>query len=167
MPRTYHRPFRGGAVATLLTATALTIGPAANSLAAQEQPPPSQKAVFIAPNASGTLSQSVRVGNTLYLSGVLGTVDGALAPGGIGPETRQALANLATSLKAGGATVDDVVQCTVFIADMADFAAMNEVYVPFFAPHPPARTTVAVNGMALNARIEVQCVAVVGAGAGS
>lgn len=164
---TPRRPFRGGPTAALLTAAALIIGPAAGSLGAQEQPPPTpppQKAEFIGPNASGTLSQSVRIGNTLYLSGVLGTVDGALAPGGIGAETRQALTNLAANLQRAGATVDDVVQCTVFIADMADFAAMNAVYIPFFTKHRPARTTVAVNGMALDARIEIQCVAVIGAG---
>lgn len=151
------------ASAAALAVVLLAAGPAARPLAAQQAP---QKAEFIGPNASGTLSQSVKVGNTVYLSGVLGTVDGALVPGGIAGQTRQALTNMGVALQRAGASMDDVVQCTVFLADMAEWPAMNQVYIPFFPKHRPARTAVAVSGMALDARVEIQCVAVIGAGGG-
>lgn len=153
--------------AAVTLAAAMLAGPAARPLAAQQAPqPPAPKAEFIGPNASGTLSQSVRVGGTVYLSGMLGTVDGALVAGGIAGQTKQALTNMAGALERAGATMDDVVQCTVFLADMAEWPAMNTVYIPFFPKHRPARTAVAVNGMALDARVEIQCVAVIGAGSG-
>jgi reactive intermediate/imine deaminase len=108
----------------------------------------------------------VRVGETVYLSGVLGTgADGALAPGGVGPETRQALTTMRATLARAGATMDDVVKCTVFLLDMQEWPAMNAVYAEFFPGHKPARSAVAVAGLARGARVEVECVAVRGAGA--
>lgn len=160
------RPRTGPIVAALAIAAAMVAGPAVRPLAAQQAPQATTpKAEFIGPNASGTLSQSVRVGGTIYLSGMLGTANGALVPGGIAGQTKQALTNMTAALERAGATIDDVVQCTVFLADMAEWPAMNEVYIPFFARHRPARTAVAVNGLALDARVEIQCVAVKGAGA--
>ena len=105
------------------------------------------------------LSSAVRVGNTLYLSGQLGLG----GERGITPETRAAMENIKTILEANGATMDDVVKCTVFLADFAEWGAMNEVYAPYFAKHRPARSAVAVSGMAANARVEIECMAVVGA----
>jgi 2-iminobutanoate/2-iminopropanoate deaminase len=132
----------------------------ATSLAAQ-QPGPVQ---YIAPNASAPFSHVVRAGNTVYLSGMLGTAPGGeLAPGGIQLETRQTLENIRTALERVGATMDDLVKCTVFLADMAEWAKMNEVYVTFFPNHRPARTAVGVNGLARDARIEIECNAVIGA----
>ena len=105
------------------------------------------------------LSSAVRVGRTLYLSGQLGLG----GERGIGPETRGAMDNIRTLLEANGATMDDVVKCTVFLADFAEWGAMNEVYVTYFEKHRPARSAVAVSGMAANARVEIECMAVVGA----
>jgi 2-iminobutanoate/2-iminopropanoate deaminase len=105
------------------------------------------------------LSSVVRVGRTLYLSGQLGLG----GERGITPETRAAMENIKTLLEANGATMDDVVKCTVFLADFAEWPAMNEVYAPYFAKHRPARSAVAVSGMAANARVEIECMAVLGA----
>jgi len=105
------------------------------------------------------LSSAVRVGRTLYLSGQLGLG----GERGITPETRAALENIKTLLETNGATMDDVVKCTVFLADFAEWGAMNDVYVTYFPKHRPARSAVAVSGMAANARVEIECMAVVGA----
>jgi 2-iminobutanoate/2-iminopropanoate deaminase len=105
------------------------------------------------------LSSAVRVGRTLYLSGQLGLG----GERGITPETRAALENIRKLLEENGATMDDVVKCTVFLADFAEWGAMNEVYTSFFTKHRPARSAVAVSGMAANARVEFECIAVVGA----
>lgn len=105
------------------------------------------------------LSNAVRVGNTLYLSGQLGLG----GERGIVPETRGALDNIRQLLEANGATMEDVVKCTVFLADFAEWSAMNDVYVSFFTKHRPARSAVAVGGMAANARVEIECMAVIGA----
>lgn len=163
-PSVPHRPSAALPLAAVALAAMIIAGPAARPLAAQQ--PTAQAAVkaeYGEPSASGTLSRSVKVGQTIYLAGVLGTVDGALVPGGITAETKQALTNMTGVLERAGATIDDVVQCTVFVADMKEVPAMNAAYIPFFTKHRPARTALAVSGLALDARIEIQCVAVVGA----
>jgi 2-iminobutanoate/2-iminopropanoate deaminase len=105
------------------------------------------------------LSSAVRVGNTLYLSGQLGI----RGERGITPETRATMENIKSLLEANGATMDDVIKCTVFLADFAEWGAMNEVYAPYFQKHRPARSAVAVSGMAGDARVEIECMAVIGA----
>ena len=105
------------------------------------------------------LSNAVRVGNTLYLSGQLGTS----GERGIAPETKAALERIKTLLEANGSHMDDVVKCTVFLADFAEWGAMNEVYTTYFTKHRPARSAVAVSGMASDARVEIECMAVIGA----
>jgi reactive intermediate/imine deaminase len=108
-------------------------------------------------------STAVRVGDMLYLSGQIGTVpEQGLVSGGIGPETRQTLENIEAVLEYVGSSLDRVVKCTVFLADIADYAAMNEVYRTFFPENPPARSTVAGSGLALGARVEIECMALVG-----
>jgi 2-iminobutanoate/2-iminopropanoate deaminase len=125
-----------------------------------------QKEVLAVPGAVAGLpfSPAVKVGNMLYLSGQIGNHIGTreLVAGGIGPETRQALENIRTVLEAAGSSLDRVVKCTVFLADIADYGAMNEVYASFFPKDPPARSTVAGSGLALGARVEVECLAVAG-----
>ncbi len=98
----------------------------------------------------------------VYTSGQVGLdpVKGELVAGGIKPETRRVLENLAAVLRGAGLTLADVVKTTVFIADMQDFAAMNEVYGEAFGGSPPARTTIAAAGLPRNARVEIECVAV-------
>lgn len=105
-------------------------------------------------------SPVIRSNGLLFLSGSVGTVPGGgLAEGGIEAETRQALENVATLLSAAGAGVADLLRCTVYLADIADYQAMNEIYGAFVADPPPARTTVAVAGLPLGARVEVECMA--------
>lgn len=115
--------------------------------------------VTIFPNASSV----ARVGNLLFLSGVIGVKPGTreLVEGGIGPETRQALATIQTVLHATNATLDDIAKCTVFLTDFSEAPKMNEIYGEFFPHQRPARTTVQVAGLARGARIEIECVAVV------
>src|SRR5947207_12986376 len=109
-------------------------------------------------------SSAVRVGNMLYLSGQLGNVPGTrqLADTGIAGQTRQALENVKAVLAAAGTTLERVVKCTVFLSDIRDYAAMNAVYATYFPKDPPARSTVAGSGLALGARVEIECLAVVG-----
>jgi 2-iminobutanoate/2-iminopropanoate deaminase len=108
-------------------------------------------------------SAAVRVGPMLYLSGQLGTDSaGKLVPGGIEPETRQALENIRAILERSGSSMDRVVKCTAMLADMADWPAMNRVYVTFFPAHMPARSAFGANGLALGARIELECWAAAG-----
>jgi reactive intermediate/imine deaminase len=106
-------------------------------------------------------SAAVRVGPMLYLSGQIGT-DSALTlvPGGIGPETRQTMENILAVLARSGASLDDVVRCTVMLADMSEWGAMNQVYAGFFPRRPPARSAFGATGLALGARVEIECVAV-------
>ena len=108
-------------------------------------------------------STAVRVGNTLYLSGSIGLVPGTreLAEGGIQGETRQTMDNIKDTLETFGSSMDDVVKCTVFLADMAEWGAMNEVYRTYFSK-PPARSALGASGLALDARVEIECIAVTG-----
>lgn len=107
-------------------------------------------------------SSAIRSGDFIFLSGSIGTVPGGevrLVEGGIGPETRQTLENLRNVIEAAGGTMADMVKCTVFLADMADYAAMNEVYLEFFPSDPPARSALATGGLAFDARVEIECIA--------
>ena len=108
-------------------------------------------------------SEAVRVDNTLYLSGQIGIVPGTLelVPGGLKEETRQTMENIRTSLEAHGYSMRDVVKCTVMLADISDWAAFNEVYKRFFSGQYPARSALGANGLALGARVEVECIAAV------
>jgi len=107
-------------------------------------------------------SAAVRVDNMLYLSGALGydREKGALVEGGIRAETKKTLENIAETLEMFGSSMDRVVKCTVFLADISEWAAMNEVYVTFF-PNKPARSALGSNGLALGARTEIECIAVI------
>lgn len=107
-------------------------------------------------------SSAVRVDNTLYLSGAIGNIPGTLqlAEGGIQGETRQTLENISRVLEQFGSSMDRVVKCTVFLADIAEWGAMNEVYRTFF-PNPPARSALGTSGLALDARVEIECIAIV------
>jgi len=106
-------------------------------------------------------SEAVRVGNVLYLSGQVGIVPGSLklVPGGIREEARQTMENIKTSLEAHGYGLNDLVKCTVMLADISDWGAFNDVYRSFFSGHYPARSALGANGLALGARVEVECIA--------
>lgn len=107
-------------------------------------------------------SEAVQVGNTLYLSGQIGNLPPGLtlAPGGIQAEAKQVMDNIRTSAEAHGYTMDDMVKCTVMLADMKEWATFNEVYKTYFKPGKyPARSAFGSNGLAFNARAEVECIA--------
>lgn len=108
-------------------------------------------------------SEAVRVGDVLYLSGQIGVLPGTvrLAPGGTREEARQAMENIRTTLEAHGRSMRDVIKCTVMLADMSEWAAFNEVYKTFFSAPYPARSALGANGLALGARVEVECIAAV------
>ncbi len=108
-------------------------------------------------------SSAVRVDNILFLSGALGldSETGSLVEGGIQPETRKTLENISQTLEAFGSSMEKVVKCQVFLADIAEWPAMNEVYRTYF-PNRPARSALGASGLALNARVEIECIAVIG-----
>ena len=112
--------------------------------------------------AARTLSDFVRVGNILYLAGKLGTDStGNLVPGGIGPETKQTLENIKDVLDKNGSSMDHVIKCTVMLADIKEWAAMNTVYTTFFKKERlPARSALGVSGLVRDARVEIECMAV-------
>lgn len=108
-------------------------------------------------------SDAVRVGHMLYLSGKIGNIPGTpqLAEGGIQGETRQAMESIKASLVKYGSSLEEVVKCTVFLADIQEWPAMNEVYIQYFPTNPPARSALGTNGLALGARVEIECMATV------
>jgi len=104
----------------------------------------------------GPYTPVVRSGDWLICSGQVGLAGGALVDGGVEAQTRQALTNLAGLLAGEGAALDDVVKTTVFLADINDYGAVNQVYAEVFAGHRPARSAVAVAGLPLGALVEVE-----------
>jgi 2-iminobutanoate/2-iminopropanoate deaminase len=110
-------------------------------------------------------SQSVRVGDTVYLSGQIGNLPGTLdlAPGGMEGQTRQAMENIKVALAARGLTFNDVFKCTVMMSDMKQWDAFNRVYVTYFKPgRYPARSSFGANGLAKGAAVELECWAYAG-----
>ena len=106
--------------------------------------------------------EGTAVGGLVFLSGQLGNVPGTLrlVEGGLRAEARQALDNIATVLRGQGLDLGNLVRCTVMLADMADWPAFNEVYAEFFAGQPtPARSAFGCTGLALGARVEIECTA--------
>ena len=143
---------------TLVLAACLALLP--NEFLAQE------KETIQAPGALEGLpfSSAVRVGDMIYMSGQIGNLPGTreLASGGVAGETRQTLENIKGVLEYAGSSMDRIVKCTVFLVDIADYPAMNEVYASYFGADPPARSTVAGSGLALGARVEIECLALAG-----
>ena len=115
-----------------------------------------------APAAIGPYSQAIEANGIVFVSGQLpiNPATGAFAEGGIKELTRQSLTNMKNILAEAGLTMDNVVKTTVFLADMADFAEMNEVYASFFEGVCPARSAVAVKTLPKEARVEIECIAV-------
>jgi 2-iminobutanoate/2-iminopropanoate deaminase len=116
-----------------------------------------------APRAIGPYSQALRAGGFLFTAGQVGfdPATGELVDGGIAEQTGRVLQNIRAILEAGGSGLAQVVKTTVFLVDMADFAAMNEVYADAFGSHRPARSTVAVAALPRGARVEIEAVAAV------
>ena len=124
-----------------------------------------EKQVIQLPGASTGLpfSSAVRVGNVLYLSGAIGNVPGTrqLVDTGVAKQTQQALDNIKAVLTYAGSSLERVFKCTVFLANIKDYDEMNRVYATYFPKDPPARSTVAGSGLALGARVEIECLATV------
>jgi 2-iminobutanoate/2-iminopropanoate deaminase len=108
----------------------------------------------------GPFSEAVRVDGLLFLSGQIGTDStGQLVKGGIAAETRQTLENIRAALARNGVGMDRVVKCTVFLADIGEWPAMNEVYRTFFTGNKPARSALGNATLVRNARVEIECIA--------
>jgi 2-iminobutanoate/2-iminopropanoate deaminase len=120
---------------------------------------------FFPPHPEGgaplPFSEAVQLGDVLYVSGQIGNVPGTLAlvPGGIVPESRRALDNLRGVLERHGSSLEAVVKCTVFLADIAEWKTFNEVYREYFPKNLPARSALAASALALGARVELECIA--------
>jgi 2-iminobutanoate/2-iminopropanoate deaminase len=116
-----------------------------------------------APKAIGPYSQGIVAHGFVFTAGqiALDPASGEVIPGGIAEQTARVLENLGAILAAAGSGLDRVVKTTVFLADMADFGAMNEVYARAFADHKPARSTVAAAGLPRGVRVEIEAVAIV------
>ena len=107
-------------------------------------------------------SAAVRVGNLLFVSGQMGTNDKTeIVSGGIEAETRQTIANMKSILERHGSSLDRVVKCTVMLADMKEWPAMNKVYVEHFTRNLPARSAFGCSALALGGRVEIECIATV------
>ncbi len=114
-----------------------------------------------APAAIGPYSQAIRVGNLVYTSGQIpiDPTTGSLVEGGIREQTRQSLSNVQAILREAGLSMSNVIKTTVFMADMADFAAMNDVYAEFFTEPYPGRSAVAVKTLPKGALVEIEAIA--------
>ena len=148
-----------------LPAAVLSVAIAARGAGSPADPPAPQ----FFPSADPALaalpfSEAVRAGDLLFVSGQIGNAPGTLdlVPGGIEAESRQALENMRAILERHGSSLDRVVKCTVFLADMREWPAFNEVYRRFFARSLPARSALGASGLARGARVEIECVAAVG-----
>jgi len=105
-------------------------------------------------------SESVRVGDILFISGQVGVDENnELVEGGIVGETRQIMSNIGGALERRGLGFSDVVKCTVFLADVDEWGKFNTIYTSYFEPPYPARSALGANGLALGARLEVECIA--------
>lgn len=116
-----------------------------------------------APGAIGPYSQAIKAGGMLFCSGQIpiDPATGEFVSGGVSEQTEQVFKNLIAVLEAGGSGLDDVVKTTVFLADMADFAVMNDVYAKYFDSNKPARATVQAAGLPRGAKVEIDCIALV------
>ena len=116
-----------------------------------------------APGAIGPYSQAVKAGNMVYCSGQIpiDPATGEFVSNNVAEQTRQVLVNLSAVLDAAGTDLNNVVKTTVFLADMNDFTAMNEIYAEFFSENKPARATVQAARLPRDARVEIECIAVI------
>jgi 2-iminobutanoate/2-iminopropanoate deaminase len=142
---------------------AILVGCVAVPLCAQGTKGPAHYPMPSTGGAPLPFSEAVQLGDTLYVSGQVGNLPGTLtlAPGGLGSEAKQALENMKAVLERHGSSLDHVVKCTVFLADIKEWPAFNEIYRTFFTKNLPARSALAASGLAIGARVEVECIAFV------
>ncbi|KAK7100278.1 2-iminobutanoate/2-iminopropanoate deaminase-like [Littorina saxatilis] len=117
-----------------------------------------------APKAVGPYSQAIIADNTMYMSGMIGFIPSTMEiiPGGAGPETDQALKNMGEVLKEAGATYNNIVKTTVLLADISDYATVNEVYSKYFSENKPARAAYQVAALPKGAKVEIEAIAILG-----
>lgn len=174
MPAPHHAPKPLPKPIVLPAAPTATTAPVAPAPAPMPAPVAPAAAPAPAPTVLGTplprrlvytpagdlpFSESVQVGGNLYLSGKIGLDENGKLVEGVGEQTRQIFKNLEVSLKKRGYTLNDLVKCTVMLRDMKDFEAMNAVYREVVPQPYPARAAMAVNGLAMNADVEIECIA--------
>ena len=152
----------------LIAVTLSTIAISSITIAQQRKPKSKNYVEFLTSPDTTSLnvpfSEAVRVGNTLYLSGNIGNIPGQkkLVEGGIKAETKQAMENIKRVLERNSSSFDKVFKCTVMLADIKEWGAMNEVYQTYFPKNRfPARSAFGTSGLALNARTEITCMATV------
>jgi 2-iminobutanoate/2-iminopropanoate deaminase len=146
---------------TLNLALAGVVLLAALAVIAARAPEPQRRAINPPGSVTGLpFSNGILAGNTLYVAGQEGVVDGKLVAGGIGPETTAALENIQRIVKASGLEMKDVASVQVFLADVHDFPEMNKVYQTYFPDPKPARATVQAAALVNNARVEISAIAV-------
>ncbi|WCL54331.1 RidA family protein [Gimibacter soli] len=110
-------------------------------------------------NANLPFSAAVEAGGFVFASGQIGDKDGKLVEGGMAAEARQAMENTKAALARAGVGMDRVVKCTVFLADISEWADFNKVYVTYFPGNKPARSAFGANGLAMGAKVELECIA--------
>ncbi len=156
-----HLSIAGGL--TALLAGVIAIGSVATARADDEDAGKIVISTPLAPTPIGPFSQGIRVGKTVYLSGQIAidpTTNQFITGASIEEQTERVLQNLAGVLTAAGLRLEDVVNTTVYLADLKDFAKMNQVYAMFFKNAPPARATLQVEGLLRNAKVEISAIAV-------
>ena len=146
--------FRGATALALFLVIVACQPPVSETGAAQPAIQQDAAPEYLNPNPRAPYSEGVRYGGLLFLAGKLG----GGGESGVQPETRRALESIQDALERFGSSMDRVLKCTVFLADMAEWGAMNEVYMGFFPENKPARTAVGA-GMSGTARVEIECIA--------
>ena len=146
-----------------LCALLVAIAPIALAACGAARSAGSTRPEFVVPSRGNSpFSSVVRVGHMLYVAGQIGTDSGGgLAKGGIGPETTAAMKQIQRLLVQAGSSLDRVVKCTVMLADMREWATMNEAYIAFFPQAKPARSSFGTTGLAVGAHVEIECMATV------
>jgi 2-iminobutanoate/2-iminopropanoate deaminase len=167
MKRLRHAVRFIGGVLTLL-ATQAVVGCAGRTQVAPAASAPATPATsrnlpeFVIPNrASSPFSSVVRVGNLLFVSGQIGTDSTGALPSGVAAQTTEAMKRISRLLGQAGSSLERVAKCTVMIADMREWNAMNAAYIAFFPQRRPARSSFGSNGLALGALVEIECIATV------
>lgn len=147
---------------TLLVLAVLLISSCTSTPAENEASPGNRRVITLDGGpVTGVLSPAIEINNTLYVSGQIGRVPetGKLAEGGIAAETRQVLENLKRVIEKAGYRMEDVAVCTVLLADISDFAEMNQIYREYFPVDPPARKAFAVKDLPAGALVEIDAIA--------
>ncbi|MEN2281445.1 RidA family protein [Algoriphagus sp. SE2] len=143
--------------------TLITIAIFSVSLAMAQESNSNSEAIYVQSEEFRALnlpfSQAVIYGDIIYVSGQIGNVGLKLVDGGIIPEAQQTMLNIKNILEENGSSMDNVIKCTCMLADMSEWPILNNEYLKFFPNNKPARSAFGTNGLALNARVEIECLA--------